>query len=217
MDVTDNANLQIMETLKQRQKALRSEERELQARTRALYTAPAVEGNNAKDLARSLRSFLPPSHIPGNVGALNSVCWPQWYQADFELGLNPVMGPALKAQSFFQVTQEAAFILMSISRDAESATNSGALAPLEIEIRDRQSSRALMNQPIPLQNIGFKSLPTILPTPYFIYPSAFIDITMTSFQTVNVATAGSGRHQLSFFGYRIRIEDFEKVLSTIFK
>jgi hypothetical protein len=64
--------------------------------------------------------------------------------------------------------------------------------------------------------IGKKSRPTILPTPLLVMPNAFIDLTMSSWVPVSQATTGSGKFQFSFFGYRVRVEDADKVMSSIF-
>ena len=105
---------------------------------------------------------------------------------------------------------------MSISRKSYGYSTSSELAPLQVEIRDRQSSRQFNDRPIPMQMIGKKSRPTVLPTPLLIMPNAFIDVTVSSWLTGSQATVGSGKMQFSFYGYRIRVEDADKVMSTIF-
>jgi hypothetical protein len=174
----------------------------------------AQEGNVSALL--QLMGTLPPHMRPGNVGSYNKVTWPYWNQVNFDFGVNPTWTAATKQTQSFQVSQEAAFILMSITRKAYTYSTASELAPLQLEIRDRQSSRQLNDRPIPLQMIGKRSRPTILPTPMLIMPNAFIDLTLTSWITGSQATVGNGKHQISFFGYRVRVEDADKVLSSIF-
>lgn len=175
----------------------------------------AIEGNPAT-LKEHLKKYLPEHMVPGNVGGYNKVTWPFWQQVNFDFGTNPTWSPSSKLTSSFQVTQEAAFLLMAVSRKTYSYSTAGELAPVQIEIRDRQSSRQFNDRPIPMQMIGKKSLPSILPTPMLIMPNAFIDVIMTSWITGSQPTVGNGKFQFSFFGYRVRVEDADKVLSTVF-
>lgn len=170
---------------------------------------------NLKD---TLASILPSHLVPGNVGEYTQVTWPFWNQLDFDLGVNPSYTENTKQTQSFQNTQEAAFLLMAISRNHYGYDNASALAPLQIEIRDRQSSRQFNDKPIPLQMIGRRSHPTALSTPLLIMPNAHLDVQVTSFMPSGntMATVGKGKFQLAFFGYRIRVEDSGKVLSSIF-
>jgi hypothetical protein len=193
------------------EKKMRKENKMLDQR----FGLGAVNGDPAK-LKSNLKSILPPHMVPGNVGGLNKVAWPFWFQVNFDLGTNPTYSPATRQTQSFQVTNEAAFLLMAISRKSYAYSTSGELSPLQIEIRDRQSSRQFNDRPIPIQMIGIKSRPSILPTPLLMMPNAFIDVTMSSWLQGSQVTAGSGKFQFSFFGYRVRVEDADKVLSTIF-
>lgn len=162
-------------------------------------------------LARKLPSYL----MPGNVGNYNGVTWPFWFNVDFDFGANPTYGPNTKQTRNFRVSQDGAFLLQAITRNSFSYNQAGELAPLQLRIVDRQSTRQLNDAPIPIQAIGHKSRPSIMPTPYLIMPSAQMEFELTSFLLADQVTVGSGRHQLTFFGYRVRVEDFENVLSTV--
>lgn len=167
-------------------------------------------------LEAELLKKIPSSLVPGNVGNYYDVAWPFTYTVNFNFGTNPTYGPLTNQTQSFQVTQEAAFILGGITRKCYSGSTSGELAPLQIMIRDRQSTRQFMDLPIPLQAIAKKTPPSMWEVPLIIMPNAFIDITLTSFQTVPQATVGSGQINLSFIGYRTRTSDIEKVLSTVY-
>ena len=171
---------------------------------------------NMNPLRKHLEAFLPPYMIPGNVGDVNQVTWPFWEVIRFNFGTNPTYSNTTRQVQSWQVTQEAGFLLTSITRKSYSYDTASDLAPLQVEIRDRQSSRQFNDRSVPLQMIGKRSRPTILPTPMLIMPNAFIDVTMTSWLSTSMATTGDGRIDLTFHGYRIRVEDQQKVLSTIF-
>jgi hypothetical protein len=167
-------------------------------------------------LREKLASFLPPYMVPGNVGHINQVTWPFWETVKFNFGANPTWSSSTKQVQSFQVTQEAAWLVTAISRKSYSYDTAGELAPLQLIITDRQSSRQFNDRPIPLQIIGKRSRSTILPTPLLFMPNAFIDITMTSWVTNTMTTTGQGSHDITLFGYRIRVGDEKAVLSTVF-
>jgi hypothetical protein len=209
------------EILRQRRK-IRSIERRLRKQWKKemlmkSYQKPlgAVDGDVAQ-LKSNLSQVIPAYMMPGNVGGYNKVTWPFWSQVNFDFGTNPTWSSSTRQTQSFQVTQEAALLLMSISRKSYGYDTASELAPLQVEIRDRQSSRQFNDRPIPLQMIGKKSRPTVLPTPLLIMPNAFIDFTVSSWITGSQATVGTGKLQLSCYGYRIRVEDADKVLSSIF-
>src|ERR1035437_5876973 len=138
-----------------------------------------------KDMSENLKDtlvrILPKHLIPGNVGEYNSVTWPTWYQVNFDFGHNPSYDVNTRQLQSFQNTQEAAFLFMAIGRKHYGYDNASALAPLQVEIRDRQSSRQFNDKPIPIQMLGRRAHPTVIPTPLLIMPNAFLDFTVTSF------------------------------------
>lgn len=168
------------------------------------------------NLKEELARKLPVNLMPGNVGDLAKVAWPFWFQANFDFGVGPTWSVATNQTSSFQVTQEAAFLMMGLYRDSFSYSTAGELAPLQLQIRDRQSSRLFMDKPMPWQTIGKRSRPTIFSTPMLVMPNAFIDVTLTSFASGMVAAADTSKQQISFFGYRVRVEDADQVLSSVF-
>lgn len=167
-------------------------------------------------LKQHLQNILPPNMMPGNVGNINQVMWPFYDSLTIDFGTNPTWSPSTRQSASFQVTQEACLLLSKVYRKAYDYTTAGELAPLQLTFRDRQSSRQLNDRPIPLQMIGKKSFPTVIPTPYIIMPNGNFEVEMTSWITASQATTGNGKHDFIFEGYRIRIEDQDKVLSTIF-
>lgn len=166
---------------------------------------------NLQDLKNVLPSYLQ----PGNVGKMGEVTWPFSYSVGFDFGASPTWTPTTKQVQSFQVSQEAGLLLMALRRKSNDA--SGDLSPLQVELRDRQSSRQFNDRPIPMQNIGKKFRPTIFPTPMLLFPNAFLDVTITSWLTTGSQTSTSdGKFNITFFGYRIRTEDLGTVLSSVF-
>lgn len=202
-------------------RSLREREKTLNARAMYLNNPQSFPANSVKNLRQSLLGNLPNHMVPGNVGGINEVTWPFFFQVNLDFGDDPAIADNIFAKSFFQVDQEAAFLIMSIDRahSTNAAGQSATInAPIQIELIDRQSSRRFSNAPVPLQMYGTNSCPSILPTPMYMMPNAFLDIVASGIPAAAfpVDFTGSGAFQLSFFGYRIRTEDAGKVLSTIF-
>jgi len=172
----------------------------------------------SKRLEENILSSIPSSLIPGNVGPYDSVAWPFSYTVTFDFGASPVTyGPNTKQTQSFQVTQEAAFICGSLSRKCLDGGPMGELSPLQLIVRDRQSTRQFMDFPIPLQAIAKKTPQTIWEVPLILMPSAFLDVEMTSWAPVDQVTGGqSSKISITFSGYRTRTKDIGTVLSTIF-
>jgi len=211
----------LLQEIREKQNYLKELKRSAQAverRERALSSQPVVRGGGR--LKQELKKVIPAPLMPQNVGHLNNVMWHFDFSANINLGVNPTISSATNATGSFQVSQESAFLFMSLWRSTDDYNEVGDLAPLQIEIRDRQSSRFFNDTPIPLQNIGKKSWGSYLPTPMIILPNAFVDVIMTSWLEpgINQVAAGpsTGFHQFTFGGYRLRVEDAKKVLSTIF-
>jgi hypothetical protein len=218
MDAQDlqEANAQIEQLLSVRED-LRNEERSLRARAQTLASQPQVKKQN---LRQALGSYLPPGLMPGNVGSLNSVVWPFWFTVDFDFGTDyTLVGGTTNQTQNFQVTQEAAILLVACARQADNYDLSGHLGPWNITIRDNQSSRQFNDTPVPIQQISYAAgLPTKLPTAMLLMPNASISVVMTTWlpQGVSMPTTGPTHQQFSFFGYRVRIEDSDKVMSSVF-
>lgn len=197
---------------------IRSQERGLNARSRALASQPQI---NKKNLRNSLGEFIPPHLMPGNVGPLNTVVWPYWFPVDFDYGTNYTIlggGQDLQTQNF-QVDQEAALLLIGITRQADTYGTAGHLGPWNITVRDNQSSRQFNDIPVPIQQISrFGGQPTQLPTTMLLMPNAIIQVQLNSWVPAGTsqATTGSSHQQFNFFGYRIRIEDTAKVMGSVF-
>lgn len=215
----DEKNLDVeIQRLMQIKRQQRRYEQGLKAREIALSTQEQIGSSSVRNLKKELNDTLPSYMVPTNVGGIDSVQWPFLFAVNFDLSTTPGW-PAFTFSTsqtrFFQVTQESGFLLMSIVK-VSSQTAAGALAPLQLEIIDRQSSRRFTNNPMPLQTIGDTGLPTVFPTPMLVMPNASIELTLSSQMNNGQNYAGASLHQITFFGYRTRIDNAENVLSTIF-
>lgn len=211
-----NAEIDKLTDLKRQ---LRNREHSIKAREQNLNEPSQFQYNNLKQFKSDMASGLAAHMVPSNVGALNEVAWPFYFQASVDFGTDPSVSSSNRKKGFFQVDQEAGFLLMSISimhmvnTSGQTATR---LAPLQVDFIDRQSTRRFNSSPVPIQNIGDNSNPLVFPTPMLIMPNAFFDIEVSGLNETAQAKTGSGLMQFSFFGYRTRIENAQKVLSTIF-
>ena len=201
---------------------LRNREKSLDARLQNIPQPSQFQFNNIKQFRANMGEFLPQYMMPVNVGGINEIAWPFFFQIPFDATLIlPNLSQTSILKGSFQIDQEAAFVLMSITRshDTDAAGNSATLdAPIQVDLIDRQSSRRFQTGPVPIQQFGFNSNPAILPTGMLLYPNAFLDVNVTGVPLVpqDWSQAGSPTFALSFFGYRTRIENADKVLSTIF-
>jgi hypothetical protein len=212
-----NEALSRIDELNKIRTALRAKERNLQSRAKVLSGVPLVNSNQGdiQQLENSFRKFLPESHVPGNVGGLNRVAWKFYFQTNFDLGTGAVIDKNTLQTREFQVSQESAFIMLSVSR--ASSDQDSENTPLLLQFRDRQSSRVQMDKPIAFQTIGKVSRPTILTTPFLLMPNAKFETSLQGFTTFDAGKpAAKNQHQISFFGYRIRVEDADKVLTAVF-
>jgi hypothetical protein len=210
-----------IESLTNIKRQLREREKSLRAREQMLTQPSQFQFNNIKSFKQALSANLAPDMWPCNVGGLNEVTWPFFFQCSVDFTDNPTISENTIQRTFFQVDQEAAFILMSVTRDqpldAAGATAT-TLGAFQVEFVDRQSSRRFNDAPLPLQMLGDDSLPTVLPTGMLLMPNAFLDVLVSGLPpaTAPQTLVGSGVINFSFFGYRVRVENAQNVLSTIF-
>jgi hypothetical protein len=199
---------------------MRTREKSVDAKRTYLSQPGTVPASNVKGLRSALQGLLPTHMMPGNVGGINEVTWPFYFQINIDFGDDPTIIDTNVERGFFQVDQEAAFLLMSVGYSCgtdDNGLSACSLAPLQLDIIDRQSSRRFSNSEIPMQAFGSNSQMSIFPVAMYFQPNAFLDISVRGMNTVGQDFEGSGLIQFSFFGYRIRSEDADKVLSTIFQ
>lgn len=213
---------QDLEELQKRLNQIKAQAKSVRSQRQLLQSQPQMPVGHP--LKHALQSFLPSSLVPTNVGHIKEGTWPFQEVVNFDLKTTtdwPNITVNTSQTESFQVSQEAAFCMMGISRHANDYNDAGDLGPLTINFRDRQSSRFFNDNPIPIQMIAQKGYITYLPIPMILLPNAFFELTIGSSLDPGVSqpTPGgsSGIHQFVLHGYRVRVDDAENVLSTIFK
>lgn len=181
-----------------------------------------ADNNSAQNLQFNMKNDLSPLLTPGNIGDINSVIWPFYFTTDVPdspIAVNETF------QTGFSVTQEAAFIFMSFTKcvylvDCEPPDDSWTyLNPadqpstpgLTFTLRDGSSSRQLFNTPINLDNYGNPRFPTKFPRPVMLLPNQVMQIAFTNSHPTNLYVPF-----ITAFGYRIRIDQAQKLLSLVY-
>lgn len=200
---------------------LREREKSLKAKEIFLNNPRSFGSSNVQAMRHEFMNMLPNYMMPGNVGGITEVTWPFLFNVNIDFGDNPTIADDQKATGFYQVDQEAAFLIMGMTRSHSTDENGASatiLAPIQLDFIDRQSTRRFSSSQVPLQTISQNSIMTIFPTPMYMMPNAVMDVIATGIPPAANPQefTGSGAFQISFFGNRIRTEDAGKVLSTIF-
>lgn len=182
-----------------------------------------VPNNSAQNLDYNMRNALGPMLTPGNIGDINSVIWPFYFTTDIP---DAPLAVGETFQTGFSVTQEAAFIFMSFTKtvylaEGEDPNQSWTYldpdqgqpsAPgLFFTLRDGSSSRQLFNTPMAMDNYGNPRFPTKFPRPVMLLPNQVMQIQFTNSNASNLYVP-----MISAFGYRIRIDEAQKILSLVY-
>lgn len=161
--------------------------------------------------------------MPGNIGDINKVVWPFW----FTFSAPELAAGGTSSNASFTVSQEAAFIWMSFSAavflrsgagpnyvythiDTSDESAAGNINNLNIVFRDAQSSRVFQRNPMPIEAFGSPQYPTVLRSPVMFLPNATVEVQYTNNDTTNVYVPF-----ITFFGYRVRIQNAENILSLV--
>lgn len=182
-----------------------------------------MPNNSAQQLDYNLRGNLSPLLNPGNVGDINNVIWPFYFTTDVP---NAMIAPGQSFQTGFSVTQEAAFVFMSFTKSVyivegedpdETVTylNQVAGVPsapgLVFTLRDGSSSRQLYNTPVNMDHFGNPRFPTKFPRPMMLLPNQAMQIQFTNTHGSNIYLPF-----ITAFGYRIRIDRAQDILSLVY-
>lgn len=189
-----------------------------EARLRQKY----LTNDSAKNMEANLNSSLPSYLAPGNVGDINRVIWPFYFTTQ---DTGPI-APGTTVRTSINVTQEAAFTWMSFMKtvylhdtgtntqtyiDPDAASNASLAPGLGFTIRDAQSQREFFGGFVDLDTVGNPRFPSTLPSPMLVIPNGVLEVTFTNKHATNYYVP-----RLSFFGYRMRIENQQELLSTIY-
>lgn len=165
-------------------------------------------------------SKLPGMLQPGNVGDLNRVIWPFW----FTFTPAPELAPGESLGANFAVTQEAAFVVMAITKtvhkvtagpvytyvDPDDESIAGQNPGLSFYIRDAQSSRVFMQTTVQLDHLGAPRFPTVLAQPMLFLPNSVVEAGYSNAHPTDTYVPF-----VTMFGYRLRIEDAENIRSLV--
>jgi len=202
--------------------------KQLEAQNRLLRQG-LIPNATGDQLKTNMDTALPPELRPGNLGNLGNVIWPYWFTAFSQNPAAPAiqLAPGQSATISFIVTQEAAFVMTQLAKvvhfDVGGPPVATYLDPdnfdvgvsnandLSIVMRDASSTRDFMQNPIPLDTIGDPGNPTPFPTPMWIKENGRLE-----FFVANAATSTRTYWpKLIAFGYRIRTDAYEKILSGV--
>jgi hypothetical protein len=180
----------------------------------------AMRNKNATmQMQAALKQGLPSYLAPGNVGHLSQVIWPFWFTVPA-----PELVPGSSLQSSFSVSLEASFIWMTLTKVIfyKSGTDYVAIDPdqednavgeandLTFSVRDSLSSRVLTGSQVPIDMVGHPRFPTVLPTPVMVLPNGNLEVFYA-----NQSSRTTYVPWLTFFGYRVRIQDQEQIVSLV--
>jgi hypothetical protein len=180
------------------------------------------KGSSPYALERNLLNAKLGNMMPGNVGDINKIVWPFWFTFNA-----PVLAPSTSSTASFTVSQEAAFIWMSFSKvvfkrtgtapnwvytaiDPNDETGSGDASGLNVVFRDSQSSRTFQRNPMPLDAYGVPEFPTVISTPLMFLPNSTVETQYSNSNASDVYVPW-----ITFFGYRVRIENAQDILSLV--
>jgi len=163
-------------------------------------------------------------NLIGSIGDLGKVIWPFWFTFTA-----PELAPNTGQNAFVTTTLEAAFILMKASKVVFVKTpnvppnyNYLAIDPsvvneannaahdLQMSLRDAQSSRLFFSTAQEIDFLGTGEYPTIFPTPQLFLPNSTIECVYQNNHATNTYVPF-----ITLFGYRLRIDDADELLSTI--
>jgi hypothetical protein len=203
----------LYEKIRSETRDARDREQSLRARIKSMSNNPII---SSSDLGNNLSKIIPPHLMPKNVGDLSGVMWDFFFTVTLDFGTNPTYGVNSRVSDNFRVDQEAGFLLCGFSRSYHDNGDSGRNAPIALTLRDLQSTRQFNSEPFPIQNIGEAGLPTKLDTPLLFAANSTVAVEASCWLPEDMVTVGNGKHEITFFGLRVRDADNVKVISQMF-
>ena len=216
MKLTRDQLIQKIYQEKENQRALRREEKNVIVRNKYLQMQPMISQEGG--LKTNLQRVIPSHLMPVNVGQLDEIMQPYHFRVSFDFGTDPEFTPTTNLKDTFQVSQNMGFLMIGMSRTWKSAEWAGFKAPLQIDyIRDAQTTRQFNNvNPIMLNNIGYRGLPTMMDIPVYFTPNSVVEVSMSSFVNKDWQTTGNGYQEIMIEGYQIHEKNVQAVLDAIY-
>lgn len=192
------------------------------------------EGNAGRELQQKFASGILSGIQPGNIGDINRVIWPFAFQFQSQNGAVADIEPGQSQTLSFTVTQEAGFLMRTISHT--TFRRLGAVAPffyeyvdpyffdesanspngLTFSLQDAVSTRLYTgslngrtNQEI--STLGNANFPKVYPSTVFLLPNQTMILNLTNDSPISETY----RTFVTVWGYRIRLENAQEILSTV--
>lgn len=174
----------------------------------------------AKGLDDKFSRGIQSAFAPGNIGDINNVIWPFYF-----IFQPQDISPGQSLIQSFSVTQEAGFLWRSASAQVFKkvageyiyidpfAVDESVNSPngLVFGYQDAQSTRQFNGRALQdISTLGNANFPTIWPSTVFLLPNQTMQLTLSN----NNATE-TYRASVVVSGYRIRVKDAQKILSTV--
>jgi hypothetical protein len=161
-----------------------------------------------------------PNLQAGDIKDINKIIWPFYFTTPY-LQINPESTES----RFISITQEAAFVWTHQVRTVfkkvsigggdfewnyiNPAEDDGIVEGLEFSVTDAQSSRTFHHNPISINHAGYAQEPEKLETPMMIAPNNNLEIKFYN-NSSNIYIPF-----ITFYGYRVRLEDSQDILSYV--
>lgn len=186
---------------------------------RGMGDVPPANGSAANLQDKFQRGILA-GFQPGNIGDINSVIWPFFFQFSAS-----DVNPNQSVIQSFSVTQEAGFLIRQISQSSflKTGPNYSYIDPfladeslnsangLVFGLQDAQSTRQYNGRALEdISMLGSANFPTIYPSTVFLLPNQTMQLTLANNDPVNVY-----RTFVTVFGYRVRVANAQQMLSTV--
>jgi hypothetical protein len=198
-------------------RSLRAEERSVNEQEKLFLSEPLIKRNGLRE---NLKSCLPKELVPSNIGELEQVVW------NFEIPMtlsfvngsdSIILGNGKIYELIEQIGQESCFILTGISRVFESQGIAGNGLPVKFLIRDRQSTRQIMDKPISLAHVPHSGKVLKLATPYLFMPNARVAVEISSMLNSDLTITGAQASvELILSGVRCRISDVSRIVEAMY-
>jgi hypothetical protein len=160
--------------------------------------------------------------VAGNIGDINELIWPFYFTS-----IDGVVTAGQTTSYSITITQEAPFVCTAMQKSVYNITNYNLpneervwLNPYDLTtpyadglkyiMQDSSAQRQYLDVPINVDHVGNARNPTKFATPFMLLENSNTKITFTnSHATRNYYV------KITFFGYRIRIQDSRKLLSLV--
>lgn len=175
------------------------------------------EEKNLESLELDMKNRMP-DVVASGVQDMNKVIWPAQFSSGYLL-----TSPSKQTnEKNMVISQEAAFVCTKMVKSVFKYNGPGDITwinPEDISTlvndvyvlsKDPQSTRSFNKEPISVQNIGYAKFPTKLLSRPLILPNSAINIQLNSKNNVDTYYTN-----ITFFGYRIRIEDAQDILGLV--